>query len=403
MIGLDSGRAEQSALVFLSLIVLTGPRTKGIIPKAMEISKIISPDGYIKTIDQIRKESLSGVFCFPLVSDYMLGAIGEGKPYFFSGRSGNAQMGIKIEGDPDNLDPVIEGANVLFKGCLRNLNPILDYIPELFKPGDEIGRLVVADPELRIADVRHYLHKRLFVGKRAGKGYYEGFEIRQEQDPLTGKACDYILVDLEPYQYAFEPYAMDPSAVGAVMKKGRSALNTIRSRIPLDLENKELNPGQLFIGAVKISLGDIYGIIDSVVAPEKECIEHLPARVLDPFRTFRDRQVELFHFGKNPVPLSQIKIRIRFFRANNPLTVPLEKTKVKEGYRLCDLLTNAEVSNFFSSIEPDSLGLILNKGNFVPIPRALNPQGEAQLEIIKNAILASTFRKNRPRWSTQGV
>ena len=81
--------------------------------------------------------------------------------------------------------------------------------------------------------------------------------------------------------------------------------------------------------------------------------------------------------------LNTIRIKIRFFRTQNPLTVPLEKSKVKEGYRLCDLLTNAEVSNLLQTIEPDSLGMILNKGNFVPIPKALNPHGEAQLEMIK--------------------
>ncbi|WP_022667550.1 LOG family protein [Desulfospira joergensenii] len=362
----------------------------------MDISKIISPDGYIKTIHHRKKDLLSADFCFPFVSDYICGAIKENKPFFLSGRSGNAQMGIKIQEKPGKTGPVIEGSSVFFEGQLRNLNPLLDNILELFKPGDEIGRLVVADPELRIADVRHYLHKRLFVGKRAGKGYYEGFQILQETDPDTGKACDYISVDLEPYQYAFEAQAMNSSSINAVMKKGRSALGTIRSRIPLDLEKGRLNPGELFIGAIKISLGDIYGIIDSKAEPGEERIEHLPARVLDPFRTFRDRQVELFHFGSNPVPLERIRIRIRFYRADNPLTVPLEKIKVQEGYRLCDLLTNAEVANLFSSIEPDNLGLILNKGNFVQIPKALDPRGEAQLEIIKNAILASTFRKTRP-------
>ena len=66
------------------------------------------------------------------------------------------------------------------------------------------------DPELRIRDVRHYLHKRLFVGNRVGKGYYEGFDICQETDALTGKTCDYIEVALSSFQYCFEPAAHDP-------------------------------------------------------------------------------------------------------------------------------------------------------------------------------------------------
>lgn len=370
----------------------------------MEISQIISPDGYISDIQGRKKgtDILSARFHFPFVSDYIRGAIQEGKPYFFSGRSGNAQIGIKTDqADPDQ-QPVIDGADIYVDGQLLNLNPLLEGALDLFKKGDEIGRLVVMDPELRIRDVRHYLHKRLFVGKRTGKGYYEGFEICRETDPATGQSADYIVVELEPYQYCFEPHAMTPSGINAVIKKGRSALNTIRSRMPLDLARTMLHPGDLFVGAVKISLGDIYGIIDARTDSGDQEIEHLPARVLDPFRTFRDRQVELYHLGSEAIPLKKIRVKIRFFRAKNPLTVPLEKHKVKDGYRLSDLLTNAEISNLFTSMDEDTLGIILNKGNFVPIPKALNPLGEAQLEIIRNAILESTFRKNDPPETTEG-
>lgn len=338
-------------------------------------------------------------FYFPSVSDYIRGAIAENKPYFFVGRSGNAQIGVKTDQLSIKTVPTIDNKDIYLDGQLQNLNPLLDNslqtgnVLELFKKGDEIGRLVVMDPELRIHDVRHYLHKRLFVGREVTKGYYKGFEIHQETDPLTGKLCDYITIDLEPFQYIFEPYAINPSSINAVIKEGRSALGKIRSRIPVDLNNEVLKPGHLFVGDIKISLGDVYAIIDAVVEPEKHCIEHLPARVLDPFRTFRDRQVELYNFGAHETPLSQIKIRIRFFRTRNPLTVPLEKHKVKDGYRLYDLLTNSELSNLFHSIHRDSLGMILNKGNFIQIPRARNPQGEAQFEIIKNAVVQSTSRK----------
>jgi predicted Rossmann-fold nucleotide-binding protein len=369
----------------------------------MQIFQIISPDGYIADLHERDEDTgiLSARFHFPLVSDYIRSAVREGKPYFFTGRSGNAQIGIKTD-LADGAEPVVDASDIYVEGRLQNLNPLLGNALDLFKKGDEIGRLAVMDPELRIRDVRHYLHKRLFVGKRAGKGYYEGFEIRQEIDPHTGQACDYIAMELEPYQYCFEPHAITSAGINAVIKKGRSALNTIRSRMPLDLDNTTLNPNGLFVGAIKISLGDIYGIIDAVTDPETENIEHLPARVLDPFRTFRDRQVELYNFGKNPVSLKDIRIRIRFFRAKNPLTVPLEKTKVKEGYRLSDLLTNAEIANLFAAMDDTSLGMILNKANFIPVPKAMDPFGQAQLEIIRNAILASTFRKNSPETSEEG-
>lgn len=383
----------------------------------MKIAQIISPDGYISEIQgkggsskdsekagsaAIYNGILKAKFSFPEVPDYIRGAIGEKKPFLFSGRSGNAQIGIKTDLLSAETLPVIDGQDVHLDGKLQNLNPLLGDALDLFKTGDEIGRLVIMDPELRIHDVRHYLHKRLFVGRVTGQGHYDGFEIRRETDPITGKDSDYILVDLEPYQYCFEPGALNTSSVNDVIKKGRIALTKIRSRTPLVMDRVVLQPGELFIGAIKISLGDIYGIIDSITEPEEHGIEHLPARVLDPFRTFRDRQVELYHFGKKEVSLNRVKVRIRFFRAKNPLTVPLEKSKVKDGYRLCDLLTNAEVSNLFQFVEEQSLGMIINKNNFIQIARALDSQGQAQIEILKNAVLESTVRKSKHAFPKKG-
>ena len=367
----------------------------------MEIPQIISPDGHIFTIEPRKdnEESRNAVFHFSSVSDYIRSSVNEKKPFCFTGRSGNAQIGLNtVPQTPETL-PVVDGQDVFLDGCIHNLNPLLDNVLDQFHKGDEIGRLVIMDPDLRIQDVRHYLHKRLFVGRKIRKGYYDGFEIHQEIDPLTGKACDYISVALEPYQYRFEPHAMNPSSINAVIKKGRIALNRIRSRIPLNLKTALLHPGELFVGAIKISLGDIYAVIDPVVEPELGGVHHLSAMVLDPFRTFRDRQVELYNYGDTGMALNTARIKIRFFRTRNPLTVPLEKSKVKDGYRLCDLLTNAEVSNLLLTIEPNSLGMILNKGNFVPIPRALNPHGEAQLEMIKNCVVQSTQRKSEPAFS----
>ena len=361
----------------------------------MKISQIISSDGYISDIPGKidGTDILQARFSFPDVSDYIRGAIREQKPFVFSGRSGNAQIGIKTDLLSTETAPLVDGANVHLDGKLQNLNPLLGDALKLFNVGDEIGRLVIMDPELRIHDVRHYLHKRLFVGRENEQGHYDGFEIKQETDPETGKESDYILAELEPYQYCFEPGAINETSVNSVIKKGRIALAKIRSRTSLVLDQAIIQPGELFIGAIKISLGDIYGIIDVVTEPEEYGVVHLPAIVLDPFRTFRDRQVELYHFGKSPVSLNRIKVRIRFFRAKNPLTVPLIKNKVKDGYRLFDLLTNAEVSNLFQFVDDASLGMILNKNNFIQITRAIDSEGQAQLEIIKNAVVESTVRK----------
>nr|WP_300455468.1 LOG family protein [Desulfobacula sp.] len=363
----------------------------------MTIAQIISSDGYIHSIrgEENNTDIVKAQFYFPHVSDYIQGAIREKKPFIFSARSGNAQIGIKMDRISPDEAPVLDGARVFLEGQIQNLNPLLDNALDLFQKGDEIGRIAILDPELRVNDVRHYLHKRLFVGRKVAKGYYDGFEIHEETDPYSGKTCDYISVELEPYQYVFEPEAMNLSSINSVIKKGRSALSKIRSRIQIDLKKKHLKKKALFIGAIKISLGDIIGVVDTIVEPEGTNIDHLPARILDPFRTFRDRQVELYNFGDQDISLAKIKVRIRFYRTNNPLTVPLEKTKIKNGYRLYDLLTTSEIHTLFQSIEKESLGMILNKGNFIQIPRAIDSTGEAQLEIIKHCIFESTFRKPR--------
>jgi predicted Rossmann-fold nucleotide-binding protein len=363
----------------------------------MTIAQIISSDGYIHSIrgEKNSTDIVKAQFYFPHVSDYIQGAIREKKPFIFSARSGNAQIGIKMDRSAPDEAPVLDGSKVFLEGQIQNLNPLLKNAVDLFKKGDEIGRIAILDPELRVNDVRHYLHKRLFVGRKVDKGYYDGFEIHEETDPYSGKTCDYISVELEPYQYVFEPEAMNISSINSVIKKGRSALSKIRSRIQIDLNKKYLKKKTLFVGAIKISLGDIIGVVDTIVEPEDTNIDHLPARILDPFRTFRDRQVELYNFGDQDISLAKIKVRIRFFRTDNPLTVPLEKTKIKNGYRLYDLLTTSEIYTLFQSIEKDSLGMILNKGNFIQIPRAIDSKGEAQLEIIKHCIFESTFRKPR--------
>jgi len=361
----------------------------------MTIAQIISSDGYIHDIAKKDKdtETVNSRFYFPHVSDYILGSLKEKKPFIFSARSGNAQIGIKTGLAPGGEGPVIDDSSVFLEGMIQNLNPLLKNVLDLFKKGDEIGRIAILDPELRINDVRHYLHKRLFVGRKVETGYYEGFEINEETDPATGKTCDYISVRLEPYQYRFEPHAVNTSSINSIIKRGRSALNKIRSRVQTDLKTKSIGPGELFIGAIKISLGDIIGIVDTIVEPEDQGIEHLPACILDPFRTFRDRQVELYNTGSQDICLGRIKVRVRFFRSKNPLTVPLDKTRIKNGYRLYDLLTTSEIHNLFSAIGPDSMGMILNKGRFTQIPRAGEPNGEPQLEIIKQAIFESTSRK----------
>jgi len=51
---------------------------------------------------------ITAEFLFPFVSDYICGAIKEGKPFFFTGRSGNAQIGIKTSQKSSGTPWVIE-------------------------------------------------------------------------------------------------------------------------------------------------------------------------------------------------------------------------------------------------------------------------------------------------------
>ncbi|MCG8619397.1 MAG: DNA transporter, partial [Desulfobacterales bacterium] len=93
----------------------------------MDIPKIISPDGYINAIfDRDPSADLvNAEFLFPQVSDYITGALKEGKPWFFSGRSGNAQMGLLTDTHMPGetpAEPDVDGSRVLLKGLIRNMN-----------------------------------------------------------------------------------------------------------------------------------------------------------------------------------------------------------------------------------------------------------------------------------------
>ena len=108
----------------------------------MEIPQIISPDGQINEIHprDNGEKILRAQFLFPFVSDYICGAIKEGKPYIFSGRSGNAQIGIKTDQLAQDTLPRMEGSDIFLEGQIQNLNPLVKNTLELFKNGDVIGR-----------------------------------------------------------------------------------------------------------------------------------------------------------------------------------------------------------------------------------------------------------------------
>ena len=84
----------------------------------MKIPQIISPDGHINAIHPGKNEEkiLRAQFLFPFVSDYICGAIREGKPFIFSGRSGNAQIGIKTDQLYPNKLPQEQRPEVAFFG-----------------------------------------------------------------------------------------------------------------------------------------------------------------------------------------------------------------------------------------------------------------------------------------------
>lgn len=362
-----------------------------------DIASIVTQDGQLIDIDRTHRpdgENSAAVrIGFTGLSDYVVAALNEQKPFNFSIRSGHAQIGINSEIAAHHLDR--KRRELVLDGSLVNLNPLLAGVLDYFQIGDDLGRLVIMDPERRVEDIYHFLHKRIFVGQAIES--CEGFDVREEVDPHTGKTCHYLTIDLLPYHYVFEREALSRASINRVIKEGRVALNRLRTRLPLELQNAVLQPRQFFVGAIKISLGDFVAVIDSETEPDKGCVRHLPAGILDPFRTVRDRQVELYNYGDRDVPLDQIKIRIRFFKARNPLSVPLEKEKILYGYRLYDLVTIADLESIFRAVKTMNeqaekkqgqglLGIILSKGRMAGIPKAQNPEGEAQVEIIKNRI-----------------
>ena len=86
----------------------------------MEIAQIISLDGYISKLQGNVEgaDILKARFSFPDVSDYIRGALKEQKPFIFSGRSGNAQIGIKTDLLSPQTAPVIDGRDVHLDGKL---------------------------------------------------------------------------------------------------------------------------------------------------------------------------------------------------------------------------------------------------------------------------------------------
>ncbi len=361
-----------------------------------DTASIVTQDGQLAGIKRMhRQEDANSApvrIQFSGLTDYVTAALHEQKPFNFSIRSGHAQIGINSEITAHHLDR--KRKELVLEGSLSNLNPLLTDVLDYFQVGDDLGRLVVMDPERRVEDIYHFLHKRIFVGQAIES--HEGFDVREEVDPFTGRTCHYLTIDLLPYHYVFEREALSRASINRVIKEGRVALNRLRTRLPLDLQRNVLQSGQFFVGAIKISLGDFVAVIDSVTDPDNASIRHLPAGILDPFRTVRDRQVELYNYGEQDVPLDRIKIRIRFFKARNPLSVPLEKEKILFGYRLYDLVTIADLESIFNAMKVMNrrtekegqglLGIILSKGRMTGIPRSRNPTGEAQIEIIKNRI-----------------
>ncbi len=362
-----------------------------------EIASILTQDGQLVAIDKKGQQDGKSVASirikFSGLRDYTLAALKEEKPFAFSIRSGHAQIGISSEIFSHELD--LKRKKLFLEGRLVTLNHLLTDVLDNFQVGDNIGRLVVMDPELRVEDIYHFLHKRIFVGQAIEAR--EGFDVREEVDPHTGRICHYLTIDLLPYHYVLEQEALSRASINRVIKEGRVALNRLRTRLPLALHDSFLQPKQFFVGAIKISLGDFVAIIDPQTEPEEGRVNHLPAGILDPFRTVRDRQVELYNYGTKEVPLNQIKIKIRFFRANNPLSVPLEKEKIQYGYHLYDLVTIADLENIFDALKMITrrvkkekgygmLGIILSKGRITQIPKAKDQRSEAQNEIIKNRI-----------------
>lgn len=357
-----------------------------------EIPKLMTTDGTIDELELIDENTIE-ITSVTLGSDYQCSALKEEKPFQTSFRSGNAQLGFDLV-NKQGINPEIERGNIIIPNQkILTVNPLLGDAIKYFNRGDEVGRIIIMDPELRIKNIEHYLHKKLFIDTP--------FEIKEEKDTHTGHVCHYAEVSLLDLVYNFEEDAISSVSINRIIKEGRAAIETIRSKqTGINLKKTLLNPGEFFVGAIKISLGDIVAVIDTEVEPKNKNIRHLPATVLDPFRTSRIRQVELINNGKEPVALSDIKIKIRFFKAENPLSFPLQKEKIKNGYTLVDLVTIPQLEKLFDVYDdlknPEKklnkevvggkklYGAILNKGKVTPVPQALNPDSPVQREMIKS-------------------
>lgn len=177
-----------------------------------------------------------------------------------------------------------------------------------------------------------------------------------------------------------------------------------------------LNPGDFFVGAIRISLGPYCAIIDRNL--NEPGVFHLAARLLDAVRTTGinvPRQVEIYNGGNLPVSTSDLKLRLRLFPADQATSRVVERVLsgsrreklIREGVDISDAtnIFNLEICEALfdnlsaSPTERGYYGRILSRNKCIEVPRELpesewheNAQNRILYEVVRGTITSGVHR-----------
>ncbi len=171
-----------------------------------------------------------------------------------------------------------------------------------------------------------------------------------------------VEVPLSQVEYWLNDDLMTDQYMQQVLVDGKHGLYRVQGVAPGGKADF-LEANSFFVGAIKVSVGPYTAVIDPHVT---DGTFHLPARVLDSFRTTGKsfhRQVEIFHHGKERVNTDDLRIRLRFYPSttgDTPLqtrifgTVEKARRIVKEGLGFEEAvgLDNEKLEKLFRDVTP---------------------------------------------------
>lgn len=314
-------------------------------------------------------------------------------------RSGTSIAGINIV--PNGL-PQINGKYVEQEADVYNLNKELPRLLGAID-GSRLGKLYLRNQSRRIkkrGDIEQLIKSGLILLE---KGSYK------IEDSIDNDGSAVITLPLLPVQYITRQRILKDfsnSDFKEILNGGRASTRILASKqTDINMDTLKLTAGDFFVGEIRISLGDIDAVIKLMCdGPENANVMHLSARLLDAFRTQKERHVELYKFFNgldSAIPLSQIKVVIELYRHDNPLKLPVGLDYIKQGYPFEQIVQPEKsferVLNF-TSAHPAHSGYyasVLADGRYKHVPWEIESE-ESHLEdsqFAQDALLLKSAKK----------